>query len=153
MTAVTDGAVYLDRDGRRYAARRGDRPGDPDECVVLTPDGFPGKRLTVPLEAFLDRFRLAALPDGSAPPPPAPPGPLAGLLEVGARVVLKGRSINDPLMTVIGLRTDSADESKVHEVHVAYVPVYGGEGKILRDSFPPAALQVLPAGERSPPPE
>ena len=78
--------------------------------------------------------------------PPAKPTPPPDEFKVGDAVRLKAQGKDDPVMTVVGVRTDSQDPLKQYEIYVAYVPTYGGEGKVLRDSFPPAALHRLPGG-------
>lgn len=83
---------------------------------------------------------------------PAPPPPFA----VGDAVRLRGHHPDNPTMTVVSVEYDggfphpSRDGEPQQLVHVAYVPSFGGEGKILRDSFPPAALHRLPGGAGAP---
>lgn len=82
--------------------------------------------------------------------PPLPP-PLPIDIVPGASVTLTCGGPNVPHMTVerlskVPLITPEGDTHISDEfyAHVLYVPAYGAEGRIIRDSFPLSTLRVVP---------
>lgn len=133
-------------DGVAYVVRElgADETG---KQVCVTPTSNMYKSFWHDERDFLLKFR----PFGTEAIPQPPPPPAE--FKVGDAVRLAGGSPNDPIMTVLEVMYDAPLKDatrKQASVMVAYVPVYGQEGAIVRDTFPPAALRAV-AREAVPP--
>lgn len=156
MNVPAAGTPCYDRLGVAHTVREvltfsADRKLDEPEVAVV-PDAHPTKLLRLPLSEFRKRFRA----EKEAGPVTPGAAPAESAFAVGAAVRLKGGSPNDPIMTVLAVVYDAPASDPTRrpaEIKVAYVPVYGPEGKIVRDSFPPGALRVVRPGGGPPPAE
>lgn len=111
--------------------------------------GLPGSRgMMVSTDSFLANYKPKPKADAAVPAQPV----TSPIIVKGSVVVLKSGS---PPMTVTGLRLNDFPKNsdrKIDEVFVAYIPEYGTEGKVVRDSFPPECLRIVPINDTPDPP-